>query len=153
MTSFLIGKGKTIKRVLAEMSLDKEQAHRLADQIMEDAKQESIARLNKKKVRISLIYRHTKLMKLQSYQQADVLRKAREKALEHPLIQKAWYFYSFFGFHFFIYVVKTSHLTSIFDIYLTMLLSSFLTVFELWRAYLVYKYVKEILIQYPNFNE
>ena len=82
------------------MSLDKEQANRLADQIMDDAKRESIARLNKGKVRISLIYRHTKLMKLQPYQQADVLRKAREKALEHPLIQKAWYFYSFFGFHF-----------------------------------------------------
>ena len=50
------------------MSLDKEQAHRLADQIMDEAKQESIAKLNERKIRISFIYYHTGLMQLQPYQ-------------------------------------------------------------------------------------
>ena len=132
------------------MSLDKEQAHRLADQIMDEAKQESIAKLNERKIRISFIYYHTGLMQLQPYQQAKIIQQAKEKALDHPVFQKAFYFYAFFGFHFFIYVLKTSKFISTIDVYVTMLLAFALTAFELWRAYWVYHYVREILRHHPE---
>ena len=84
------------KKSVENMSLDKEQAHRLADQIMDEAKQESIAKLNERKIRISFIYHHTGLMQLQPYQQAKIIQQAKEKALDHPVFQKAFYFYAFF---------------------------------------------------------
>lgn len=88
------------------MSLDKEQAHRLADQIMDEAKQESIAKLNERKIRISFIYHHTGLMQLQPYQQAKIIQQAKEKALDHPVFQKAFYFLCFFWISFFYLCTK-----------------------------------------------
>ena len=82
------------------MSLDKEQAHRLADQIMDEAKQESIAKLNERKIRISFIYHHTGLMQLQPYQQAKIIQQAKEKHLIIPFSKKLLFFMLFLDFIF-----------------------------------------------------
>ncbi|MCY6411257.1 hypothetical protein QTA56_03765 [Acinetobacter sp. VNH17] len=135
------------------MALDKEQANRLAEQIIQQAEQQNITARNNKRIYIPLVYHFTPLMKLEPYQQEDVLLKARELALDHPIYQKVLYVYSLFILHFLIYIVKTSDFITRFDIYITMLLCLGLVLFEIYRGYLAHHYVLKILNTYPKTDQ
>lgn len=135
------------------MALDKEQANRLAEQIIQQAEQQNINARNNKRIYIPLVYHFTPLIKLKPYQQEDVLRKARELALDHPIYQKVLYVYSLFALHFLIYIMKTSDFITRFDIYITMLLCLGLVLFEIYRGYLAHHYVLKILNTYPKTDQ
>lgn len=130
------------------MSLSKEEAHRRADQIIQDAEQASIQRRNLKAKHVRmplLLVRNKKLAQLQPYQRVQLINQAKEMALDHPAFNKALYVYLLSAILFFKYVMTFPNNPSPAADYFLVLLGLGVMVFELYRSYLVNVYLKQLL--------
>ena len=129
------------------MSLSKEEAHRRADQIIQDAEQASIQRRNVKAKHVRmplLLVRNKQFTQLQPYQRVQLINQAKELALDNPVFNKALYIYILAALLFLKYMAGIHFISGTVDNYFLALLGLALVGFEIYRNYLVY-YIKQLM--------
>lgn len=130
------------------MSLSKEEAHRRADQIIQDAEQASIQRRNVKAKHVRmplLLVRNKQFTQLQPYQRVQLINQAKELALDDPVFNKALYIYILAALLFLKYMAGIHFISGTVDNYCLALLGLALVGFEIYRNYLVYYYIKQLM--------
>lgn len=130
------------------MSLSKEEAHRRADQIIQDAEQASIQRRNVKAKHVRmplLLVRNKQFTQLQPYQRVQLINQAKELALDNPVFNKALYIYILAALLFLKYMAGIHFISGTVDNYCLALLGLALVGFKIYRNYLVYYYIKQLM--------
>jgi hypothetical protein len=130
------------------MSLSKEEAHRRADQIIQDAEQASIQRRNVKAKHVRmplLLVRNKQLTQLQPYQRVQLINHAKELALDNPVFNKALYIYILASLLLLKYMAGIHFISGTVDNYCLALLGLVLVGFEIYRNYLIYYYIKQLM--------
>lgn len=92
-----------------------------------------------------LLFRNKQLTQLQPYQRVQLINQAKELALDNPVFNKALYIYILAVLLFLKYMAGIHFISGTVDNYCLALLGLALVGFEIYRNYLVYYYIKQLM--------
>ncbi len=122
--------------------LSKEDAEKMANEILQKEREKSQSKLAKKSSSIDRIYKTKNLAKVPQYQHILLFRQAKSLAEDHPLYNKMWYGYLVLALLFVKYLFRQS-------------LFSFLILFmliTLYRSLFIRMYFKRLIQAYLSVN-
>ncbi|HAE64186.1 hypothetical protein N5I27_07800 [Acinetobacter johnsonii] len=130
--------------------LSKEDAEKMANEILQKEREKSQSKLAKKSSSIDRIYKTKNLAKVPQYQHILLFRQAESLAEDHPLYNKMWYGYLVLALLFVKYLFRQRESVSSFapnNIGLFSFLILFMLI-TLYRSLLIRMYFKRLIQAY-----